>query len=410
MAVIVQKYGGTSVGSLSRIESVAENVIATVRQGHQVVVVLSAMSGDTNRLIALAKQLDKQPSTRELDMLMASGEQVSISLLSIALIQRGFSAVSLLAHQVGIKTNNHFGRAKIESIDTQRLAQAFEQEQIVVVAGFQGTDSEGNITTLGRGGSDTSAVALAVAGKASECQIFTDVDGIYTADPRLIKESRKIPMLAFEEALIMASLGAKVLQNRAVEYGYRHNMPIRVLSSFEPGEGSLVTHKETLCAELNRINPVTSIAHHNDDALVTIANITGEDALAALFICIGKNGIETEMLNKSFQQDGLIKVQFVIHCQDETKLIKSLQSLTIKCDFNAVQINTEVAKISAIGVGIKSYAGLVGELLTSLAQAHIDVHLISTSELNLSVVIDESNVKAAISRLHNAFQLDSLPK
>lgn len=410
MAVIVQKYGGTSVGSLSRIESVAENVIATVRQGHQVVVVLSAMSGETNRLIALAKQLDKQPSTRELDMLMASGEQVSISLLAIALIQRGFSAVSLLAHQLGIKTNNHFGRAKIESIDNTRLAQAFEQEQIVVVAGFQGTDSEGNITTLGRGGSDTSAVALAVAAKASECQIYTDVDGIYSADPRLVKTAVKIPTLAFEEALVMASLGAKVLQNRAVEYGYRYNMPIRVLSSFEPGEGSLVTHKETLCAELNRTNPVTSIAHHCDDALVTITGIASDEITAKLFICIGKNGIETEMLNKSFQQDGHIKVQFIINQQDETKLTQSLQSLTIKYGFDCVQINTKVAKISAIGVGIKSYAGLVGDLLSSLAQAQIDVHLISTSELNLSVVIDESNLKAAISRLHNAFQLDSLPK
>ncbi len=407
MAIIVQKYGGTSVGSLSRIEAVAEHVITTVRQGHQVIVVLSAMSGETNRLVALAKQLDSQPSTRELDMLMASGEQVSIALLSIALIQRGFSAVSLLAHQVGIKTNNDFGRAKIAAIDTSRFHQSFEQGQIVVVAGFQGVDDEGNITTLGRGGSDTSAVAMAAAVGASECQIYTDVDGIYTADPRQVKQAKKIPAISFEETLTMASLGAKVLQNRAVEYGLRHNTPIRVLSSFSKGNGTLVTHKDTLIAELNNQSPVTGIAHHAFDSLVAITGIKSEMVVANIFVELGEAGIEIEMLNKSYQSSGLINIQFVINRQDEHKLTLSLHKLRKKYCFSGVQSNPKVAKISAIGVGIKAYSGIVGELLSALAREDIPVLLISTSELSISVVIDESKLETAISRLHNVFNLDS---
>ncbi|WP_286265170.1 aspartate kinase [Thalassotalea atypica] len=410
MAVIVQKYGGTSVGSLARIEAVAENVIATVRQGHQVVVVLSAMSGETNRLVSLATQLDAQPSTRELDMLMASGEQVSISLLTIALIQRGFSAVSLLAHQVGIRTNNHFGRARIESIDTKRLEQALEQEQVIVVAGFQGVDNEANITTLGRGGSDTSAVAMAVAVQANECQIFTDVNGIYTSDPRLVEQARKIEVLTFEEALVMASLGAKVLQNRAVEYGLRHNMPIRVLSSFEPGEGSLVTHKDTIAAELCGNQGITSIAHHQHDILVIINGIESDIAMANLFTLIGEQGIELEMLNKSVLNAGQINLQFVIHSKDQTKLTNILQKFKKNYCIKDTQIHTNVAKVSAIGVGIKAYAGLVGEVLTTLAKEQIKVLLISTSELSISVVIDEVHLNTAISRLHQVFDLASLPK
>lgn len=410
MAIIVQKYGGTSVGSLSRIEAVADHVIATRQQGHQVIVVLSAMSGETNRLVALAKQLDKHPSTRELDMLMASGEQVSIALLSIALIKRGYSAISLLAHQVGISTNNDFGRARIKSIDTSRIEQAFEQEQVVVIAGFQGADSEGNITTLGRGGSDTSAVALAVSMKASECQIFTDVDGIYSADPRMIKHARKLDVITFEEALIMASLGAKVLQNRAVEYALSHAMPIRVLSSFDIGKGTLVTHKDTIVAELIDKLPVTGIAHHEHDAMVTLTGMKNDHSIAQVFVLLGHEGIEIEMLNKFHQTDGHITVQFVIHRQDEVKLTKILGNITNQYEIKGVQINPKVAKISAVGVGIKAYAGLVGELLSALAEDNIDVLLISTSELNVSVVINESSLKTAISRLHHVFGLDSQSK
>ncbi len=407
MAIIVQKYGGTSVGSLARIEAVAEQVIATVRQGHQVVVVLSAMSGETNRLLSLAKQLDKTPSPRELDMLLSSGEQVSISLLSIALIQRGFSAISLLAHQVGISTNNQFGRARISAIDTTRFHQAFELEQIVVVAGFQGVDNEGNITTLGRGGSDTSAVAMAAAIGAAECQIFTDVDGIYSADPRLVKSASKISALTYEEALTMASLGAKVLQNRAVEYGLRHDMPIRVLSSFEQGEGSLVTNKESIVAELDEGFPVTGIAHHAQDALVTITGFESAEKLALLFSSIGSAGIEIEMLNQFGGSSGQITVQFIISRQEELKFTKLLQKMTSECGINSIQINTQVAKVSAIGVGLKAHSTVIGQMLTALAQEKVDVLLIATSELNVSVVVLESELKTAISRLHTLFNLDS---
>lgn len=407
MAIIVQKYGGTSVGSLARIEAVADQVIAAVRQGHQIVVVLSAMSGETNRLLSLAKQLDKTPSPRELDMLLSSGEQVSISLLSIALIQRGFSAVSLLAHQVGISTNNQFGRARISAIDTTRFYQAFELEQIVVVAGFQGVDNEGNITTLGRGGSDTSAVAMAAAIGAAECQIFTDVDGIYSADPRIVKSARKIDALTFEEALTMASLGAKVLQNRAVEYGLRHDMPIRVLSSFEAGEGSLVTNEKSIVAELDEGFPVTSIAHHAHDALVTIAGIESAEKLALLFSSIGNAGIEIEMLNQFGATSGQITVQFIISRQEELKFTKLLQKMTSECGINSIQINTQVAKVSAIGVGLKAHSTVIGQMLTALAQEKVEVLLIATSELNVSVVVLESQLNTAISRLHTLFNLDS---
>ena len=407
MAIIVQKFGGTSVGSLARIEAVADQVIATVRQGHQVVVVLSAMSGETNRLLSLAKQLDKTPSPRELDMLLSSGEQVSISLLSIALIQRGFSAISLLAHQIGISTNNQFGRARISAIDTTRFHQAFELEQIVVVAGFQGVDNEGNITTLGRGGSDTSAVAMAAAIEAVECQIFTDVDGIYSADPRIVNSATKIKELTYEEALTMASLGAKVLQNRAVEYGLRHDMPIRVLSSFEAGEGSLVTHENNLVAELDEGFPVTCIAHHREDVLVTLSGFKTAEKLALLFSAVGDAGIEVEMVNQFIVSSGQITVQFIISRQEELKFTKLLQKMTSRCGINNTQINSQVAKVSAIGIGLKAHSSVIGQMLTALAQVKVEVLLIATSELNVSVVVNESELNTAISRLHTLFKLDS---
>lgn len=409
MAVIVQKYGGTSVGSLSRIEAVADSVISTVRQGHQVVVVLSAMSGETNRLVSMAKQLDAEPATRELDMLMASGEQVSISLLTIALIQRGFSAISLLAHQLGIQTDNHFGRARIQSVDDKRLLQSLEQGQVVVVAGFQGIDSEKNITTLGRGGSDTSAVAIAVALKASECQIFTDVDAIYSADPRIVPDATKIDHISFEEMLVMASLGAKVLQNRAVEYACNHQMPLRVLSSFKLSKGTRVMNLSNDSindsAELNSNQPISSLAHQQQEALVSIDNIKDDNILASLFNLLGDEKIEIDMLAINAINSGAISAKFTVDRANVSLLKKTLLELEEKKLIGSILVNEKVAKISAIGIGLNSNATVTGTIFTRLAKEQVKILLISCSEIRFSVIIDESLLIKALRSLHSELGL-----
>ncbi|WDE04428.1 aspartate kinase [Thalassomonas viridans] len=407
MAVIVQKYGGTSVGSLSRIEAIAENIIATRRQGHQVVVVLSAMAGETNRLLSLATALDPQPATRELDMLLSSGEQVSISLLAIALIQRGFSAISLLAHQVGIKTDNHFGRARIRSVDNKRLLEALEQEQVVVIAGFQGMDNEQNITTLGRGGSDTSAVAIAVALEASECQIYTDVDGIYSADPRIESEATRLEAVAFDEMLVMASLGAKVLQNRAVEYAMAHDMPIRVLSSFEIGDGTRVINEALMAGESKISQPVSNIAHHQQEALLTISDVEDDNAVADIFVLLGEAGIELDMISVERQKNCKNKVKFSLHRNDCARASEKLQEMAQKNIIGAIHCNQKIVKISAIGIGLKSHAGVAGKLFAALAKENINVLMISTSEITISVIVDELNLVKGVRLLHQTFGLNS---
>jgi aspartate kinase len=408
MAVIVQKYGGTSVGCLQRIEAVAEHIIATRRLGHQVVVVLSAMSGETNRLQAMATHLDKQPATRELDMLLASGEQVSIALLTIALIQRGFSAISLLAHQVSIKTDNHFGRARIKSVNSKRLLQALEQEQVVVVAGFQGQDRENNITTLGRGGSDTSAVAIAVALQASECQIYTDVNGIYTADPRLEPDAVKIDTIAFDEMLVMASLGAKVLHNRAVEYAMAHNMPIRVLNSFEPGAGTKIMNEADITSESMITKAVSSIAYHQHETLISISDITDTLCIANMFEELGEAGIELDMICQQLQMNSYYNVKFSIHRDDYLTAIEILQRMTKINGLGAIHCNQKVVKLSAIGIGMKSHAGIAGKFFAALAKEKLEVLLVSTSEINISVIVDERDLVKGVRGLHQAFRLDSL--
>lgn len=407
MAIIVQKYGGTSVGSLERIEIVADHIIATRRQGHQVVVVLSAMAGETNRLLSMAKVLDKQPATRELDMLLASAEQVSISLLTLALIQRGFSAISLLAHQVAIHTNNQFGRARIQSVNSTRLLQALEQEQIAVVAGFQGQDSELNITTLGRGGSDTSAVAIAVAIQANECQIFTDVDGIYSADPRIESDAHKLPTVTFDEMLVMANLGAKVLQNRAVEFAMKHDMPIRVLSSFKLpnniGLGTKVMNEAEMNADEVSQNAIINIAHQNDQVLVSIVDIIDQSALAELITIVGNAGIEIDMLSSQQQNNCNYSVKFSV-CKSELVLLyEKLQEIAQKKHIGAIQCHEKVAKISAIGIGLKSHANIVGQFISALTAEHIPVLLFSTSEISISVLVEDDYLVKSVHKLHKTF-------
>ncbi|REL30601.1 aspartate kinase [Thalassotalea euphylliae] len=406
MAIIVQKYGGTSVGSLSRIEAVAENIITTVRQGHQVVVVLSAMAGETNRLLAMARQLDATPASRELDMLLSSGEQVSISLLAIALVQRGISAISLLAHQVGIQTDNRFGAARIQSIDTKRLTQALSQEQVIVVAGFQGQDVEHNVTTLGRGGSDTSAVALAVALKAAEAQIFTDVDGVYSADPRIVEKAQRIASLSFDEMLVMASLGAKVLQNRAVEYAFRHQMPIRVLSSFSQGEGTLVLPKSQALAESQSNNPVSSVVHDQQQALICLTDVA-DNAVSSIFDCLEKANVELDMVQLVGESSLAKQLLFTLNRDKLEYARNALQEITMFNKFGTIRSRESVAKISAVGIGLNSHTKVVGKIVALLASAEIDIELISTSEISCSVVIDETNLVQAAQILHSGFGLDS---
>ena len=403
MAVIVQKYGGTSVGSLERIEAVADNIVTTRRKGHQVVVVLSAMAGETNRLLALAQSIDKQAATRELDMLLASAEQVSISLLTIALIKRGFSAISLLAHQVGIITDNSFGRARIKSVSSFRLEQALEQEQVVVVAGFQGQDNEQNITTLGRGGSDTSAIAVAVALKASECQIFTDVDGIYSADPRIEPLAQKINNIAFDEMLVMASLGAKVLQNRAVEYAMRHNMPIRVLSSFQSGQGTKVMNEEELVSEAIGIKAVSNISHQKDEVLVTVEDVIDQSAVAQIFSELGDADIEVDMITYAQSQNCKYNVKFSVSRQAFYQIDDLLRKMRQKNSIRTIQYNEKVVKLSAVGIGMKSHSAIAGQFFSALAKENIEILLISTSEINISVLIDESTLTQGVRCLHRTF-------
>ena len=405
MAVIVQKYGGTSVGSLNRIEAVAENIIQTRQQGHQVVAVLSAMSGETNRLLSLAQSLDKHPASRELDVLLATGEQVSIALLAIALIQRGYSAISLLAHQVGIVTDNHFGRAHIKHIKTKRLAQALEQEQIVLVAGFQGVDHENNITTLGRGGSDTSAVAIAAALQANECQIFTDVDGIYSADPRIVPQAKRLDHIRFDEMLVMANLGAKVLQNRAVEYAMRHNLTIRVLSSFNQGVGTQVTNHYSEEMPQNQL-PVSSITHQQQELLLTLNNIRSHQLTAEYIQALADKGIELDMLNQTVMADESITLSFTIHQDSEQQVLKILQNdisnnagVTIKLDHN-------IAKLSVVGAGIKSKTETIGQFFKALSDEKIEIMLISSSEIHISVIINKQDLIKGVHALHSAFNLN----
>ncbi len=403
MAVIVQKYGGTSVGSLERIEAVADTIVATRRKGHQVVVVLSAMAGETNRLLSLAHAIDPQPATRELDMLLSSAEQVSISLLTIALIKRGFSAISLLAHQIGINTDNSFGRARIKSVNSKRLLQALEQEQVVVVAGFQGQDNEQNITTLGRGGSDTSAIAVAVALNAAECQIFTDVDGIYSADPRIEPLAQKIPFIAFDEMLVMASLGAKVLQNRAVEYAMRHNMPIRVLSSFKVGQGTKVMNEQELVSEAIGIKAVSNIAHQQAELLVVVKDLIDQKSIAEMFSLLGDAGIEIDMITQSQQSNCKFNVKFSSSRQYFCQINDILQKMIQKNSIRAIQCNDKVVKLSAVGIGMKSHSGIAGQFFSALTEENIEILLISTSEINISVLIDESTLIQGVRCLHHTF-------
>lgn len=404
MALFVQKFGGTSVGSLERIEAVAELVVKTRQQGHQVVVVLSAMSGETNRLIGMARQLDTRPNSRELDVLLTTGEQVSVALLAMAIIKRGHSAISLLADQVGIQTSNHFGKAQIECIHTERLKQELEHNRIAIIAGFQGRDNEGNITTLGRGGTDTTAVELAAALKADECQIFTDVDGVYTTDPRIDSNARRLAYVTCAEMLALASLGAKVLHLRSVEAAGRHKVPLRVLSSFFPDAGTLITYEENLRLQ----STVSGIAASRDEVQISVLSSTQSTPKLRLIeaLCTEHN-IEIDMITQTQQHSEKIGYAFTVHSNDHLQLIEILQSNLGYIRAHHVESNMGVAKVSAVGLGIKSNCGVTEQFFSALAQEGIKTLMNASSEIKVSVVVEEKYLELAVRTLHATFFSES---
>ena len=404
MSLIVQKYGGTSVGSLARIRAVAEKVMAVRGEGHRVVVVVSAMSGETNRLIDLARAIDPVPSPRELDVLLSTGEQVTIALLSMALESRGCPARSYTGGQVHILTDSAFTKARILEIDHRKILKDLDEGRVVVVAGFQGVDAEGNITTLGRGGSDTTAVALAAALKADECQIYTDVDGVYTTDPRIVPRARRLDRVTFEEMLEMASLGAKVLQIRSVEFAHKYGVRLRVLSSFEAGEGTLITSEE----EVMEHALISGIAFSRDEAKLTLRGVPDRPGVA--FEILAPNGranIEVDMIVQNVGTDGLTDFTFTVHRNDYEQALKVLQKTAAELGARDVLGDKQIVKVSLVGVGMRSHAGIASRMFGALAREGINIEMISTSEIKVSVVIDEKYLELAVRTLHSEFGLDA---
>lgn len=405
MALIVQKYGGTSVGSPERIKNVAKRVARWKAQGHDIVVVVSAMSGETNRLIALAKEIQSQPDPRELDVMVSTGEQVTIALLSMALIEAGLQARSYTGGQVRILTDNAYTKARILSIDENNMRADLKAGRVVVVAGFQGIDEQGNITTLGRGGSDTTGVALAAALKADECQIYTDVDGVYTTDPRIVPEARRLKTVTFEEMLEMASLGSKVLQIRSVEFAGKYKVRLRVLSSFEDeGEGTLITFEEDKDMEKAVIS---GIAFNRDEAKITVLGVPDRPGIAYQILGpVGDANIDVDMIVQNVGHDGLTDFSFTVHRNDYQKALKVLKPVVEHTKARGLQSGDKIAKVSVVGVGMRSHAGIASTMFRTLAEEGINIEMISTSEIKVSVVIDEKYTELAVRVLHKAFGLD----
>lgn len=404
MALFVQKYGGTSVGSVERIEAVADKVKRFKDQGHDIVVVVSAMSGETNRLIGLAKDITDNPDPREYDVLVSTGEQVTISLLSMALKKRGLGAKSYTGGQVRIHTDSSHTKARIQSIDTSKMRSDLDEGNVIVVAGFQGMDDDGNITTLGRGGSDTTGVALAAALKADECQIYTDVDGVYTTDPRVVEGARRLDKITFEEMLEMASLGSKVLQIRSVEFAGKYNVPLRVLSSFQDGGGTLITTEETDSVE----NPIISgIAFNRDEAKLTVLGVPDLPGIASRILGpVSSANIEVDMIVQNVAADQTTDFTFTVHRNDYDKAMAILEETANELGAREVNGDNKIAKVSIVGVGMRSHAGVASNMFTTLAKENINIQMISTSEIKVSVVISEKYMELAVRALHSAFELD----
>lgn len=407
MALIVQKYGGTSVASPERIEAVAKRVKRWYDKGNQMIVVLSAMSGETNRLIALAKAIMPDPDPRELDQMVSTGEQVTIPMLAMALKKLGVDARSYTGSQVAIRTDSAFTKARIESVDTDKMQADLAAGRIVIVAGFQGIDAEGNTTTLGRGGSDTTAVALAAALKADECQIFTDVDGVYTTDPRVVPKARRLDRITFEEMLEMASLGSKVLQIRSVEFAGKYNVPLRVVSSFVDGdtEGTLIT---TDSEETMENAVISGIAFARDEAKITVRGVPDTPGIAYKILGpVGDANIEVDMIVQNVAADNTTDFTFTVARGDQKKTLAVLESVAKAIGAREVTGDENICKVSLVGVGMRSHAGVASKMFQVLAKEGINIQMISTSEIKISVVIEEKYLELAVRALHTAFDLDA---
>lgn len=403
MALWVQKFGGTSVGTVERIEAVADKIVAARQQGHDIVVVVSAMSGETNRLIGLAEQIQSKPTPRELDVLVSTGEQVTIALLSMALHKRGCDARSFTGSQVRVLTDNAHNKARIREIDADNIRGELDQGRVVVVAGFQGVDEDGNITTLGRGGSDTSAVALAAAIQADECQIFTDVKGVYTTDPRVVDDARLLRTITFEEMLELSSLGAKVLQIRSVEFAGKYKVPLRVLSSFEDDPGTLITLEDK---NLMEAPIISGIAFTRDEAKVTVTGVPDIPGIAFQVLGpVSDAGIEVDVIVQNISADGTTDITFTVKRNDSDQAKQIVEAIAKKINAKSVKVDDKIAKVSLVGVGMRSHAGIASQMFKTLAEESINIEVITTSEIKISVVIDEKYLELAVRSLHAAFEL-----
>ena len=403
MFLAVEKYGGTSVGSVERINAVADRVATARQRGESLVVVVSAMAGETNRLLDLASKIDPDAAAREMDVLLSTGEQVTIALLSMALHKRGIDARSYTGGQVRILTDNIHGKARIRDIDAARVRMDLELNRVVVVAGFQGVDDDGNITTLGRGGSDTTAVAMAAALEADECRIFTDVDGVYTADPRIVPEARRLDRITVEEMLELASQGAKVLQTRSVEFAGKYHVPLRVLSSFEDGPGTLITHEVS-----DMEQPlIAGIAYNRDEAKVTIRGVPDQPGAASrIFGPISKAHLNIDMIIQNVSQDGTTDVTFTVNRGEYPEAMALLNKTAKELNARDVVGDDTLAKIAIVGVGMRSHSGVAAMMFEALAAEGINIELISTSEIKISVGVNDKYLELAVRALHKAFGLD----
>lgn len=404
MSLIVQKYGGTSIGSIEKIGHVADKVAALAKTGDKVVVAVSAMSGETNRLIALANAISTKPHAREMDVIISTGEQVTIALLTMALLDRGCDARSYTGAQIRMVTDDVHGKARIKEIQSEKMKADLDAGRVVVVAGFQGVDKDGNITTLGRGGSDTTAVAIAAALKADECQIYTDVDGVYTTDPRVEPKARKLDKITFEEMLEMSSLGSKVLQIRSVEFAGKYNVPLRVLSSFEEGEGTLIALEDDDVEQAL----ISGIAFNRDEAQLTINGVPDQPGVASKILGpVTDANIEIDMIVQNISEDGCTDFTFTVHRNDYAVAHALMEKVAKELGAKKMKGDDAIVKISLVGVGMRSHAGIANTMFDTLAKENINIRMISTSEIKISVVVDEKYLELGVRSLHEAFGLDS---
>jgi len=404
MSLIVQKFGGTSVGSIERINAVADRIVATRKNGHEIAVVVSAMKGETDRLLKLAHEVSRDPNSRELDVLLATGEQVTIALLSMALEARKCPARSYTGAQVHIRTDSTYNKARIVDIDAARVTKTLKEGKVVVIAGFQGIDEHGDITTLGRGGSDTTAVAMAAALKADECHIYTDVDGVYTADPKIVPKARRLEYLTYEEMLELASLGSRVLQIRSVEFARKYNVQLRVLSSFKEGPGTLICGEDESMEEAL----ISGIAHNRDEAKLTVVGVPDRPGIAySILGPVADANIEVDMIVQNVGTDNKTDFTFTVHRNDYEKTLAVLRKNIAEIGARDITGDLSIVKISVVGIGMRSHAGIASRMFRALAREGINIMMISTSEIKISVVVDEKYLELGVRTLHSEFGLEN---